>query len=104
MARAEIRKLADKLDNAFQTFAHDNGDGFSSHDWQGAYDYREEGYELAVEASLMPEVMQAAHIETEIEGFDESARYLIRCAVDYRLAEIADHRSSVVVVERRAAA
>ena len=93
MARTEIRRLSEKLDDAFNAFATDNGDGFGSRDFQGAYEYREEGYELALEASLMPAALRDDHIEAGLDEFEESARHLIRCAVDYRLAEIEEHRA-----------
>lgn len=103
MTRTELRKLSERLDDAFNAYATDNGDGFGSRDFQGAYEYREEGYALALEASLMPESVRDEHIEAEIDGFDENARYLIRCAADYRLAELGEHRANAAFAERVAA-
>lgn len=89
MASANTRTAADKLDNAFQCYANENGDGFSAPDYRGAYDYREEGYRLGEEArsEAAPEDRDA-YIDTEVLAWPESARYLIACAADYRLAEL----------------
>lgn len=103
MARTEIRSLADKLDNAFQCFASDNGDGFAARDWQGAYEYREEGYRLGEEAYDMPAEDRADWIEAQTYAFDESARYLIGCAADYRLAEMVKHHEDGPALKQKAA-
>lgn len=88
MARTEIRRLADKLDNAFQCFARDNGDGFYDRDFQGAYEYREEGYALAEKAFPLSGDLRDGFVEVSVEAFEERARYLVSCAVAFRLAEL----------------
>lgn len=90
MASTETRRLSEKLDDAFQAFASDNGDGFQSRDWQGAYEYREEGYAIAETAFDRPD--RDAFIEEAVEAFDENARYLVSCAVAFRLRELMDDR------------
>lgn len=80
---------ADKLDNAFRDYAHSQGDGFSKPDWIGAYDYREEGYAIAVEAFGLPADDRADFIEYAVSEHPESAQYLVACAADFRMAELA---------------
>lgn len=82
------RTAAEKLDGAFQDYANQNGDGFSAPDFRGAFDYREEGYRLGEEAFDMAAEDRADWIDGETYAFPESARYLIGCAADFRLAEI----------------
>lgn len=88
MATADTRTAADKLDNAFQCYANENGDGFSAPDYRGAYDYREEGYRLGEEAADMASEDRDDWIEAQTYAFPESARYLIGCAADFRVIEL----------------
>lgn len=93
MASLTTRQAADKLDDAYQAFARDNGDGFSSPDWQGAYDHREDGYALAEQAFELHSDDRADFIEAGVECFEESSRYLIARAADYRLAELIERQT-----------
>lgn len=93
---------ADKLDAAYASYAHDQSDGFGSFDWQGAYDYREEGYRLGEEAADMPAEDRADWIDGETYRFDESARYLIACAADFRVEELEAEASRQAVVAKTA--
>lgn len=99
MASTETRKAADRLDNAYRVFADENGDGFGNLDWRGAYDYREDGYELGNRAYRLPVNERSDFIENAVEAFDDNARYLVSCAAAFRLAELEDMAS-----QRRAAA
>lgn len=87
-AATEARKAADKLDNAYQDFAHQNGEDYGQPDWHGAYEYREDGYAIAEAAFLLPVEEREDHVENAVEGCDEHARYLIACAASFRLAEL----------------
>lgn len=80
---------AAKLDEAFRTFAHANGDGLSKPDWIGAYDYREDGYAIAEEAYGLPADDQADFIEDAVSEHPESAQMLVALAADFRLSELA---------------
>lgn len=99
------RKAADRLDNAYDCYAKDMGDGFNQPAWMEAYEYREEGYCLGEEAHDMPAEDRDDWIEGETYAFPESARYLIGCAADFRLAELAkaDDAYPFTVADRVAA-
>lgn len=84
------RQLADRLDNAVQCFAHDNGDGFHDRDWRGAYEVRDEGYEIAEEAFKLPASERSFFIEDGADQAPNDAGYLLLCAAEYRLAELED--------------
>ena len=88
MASTQLSTAAAKVDDAFQAYANENGDGFSAPNYRGAYDYREEGYRLGEEAHDLPAEDRDDFIEAQTYAFPESARYLIGCAADYRLAEL----------------
>lgn len=98
-----IRAKSDKLDDAFQSYANENGDGFSAPDFRGAYDYREEGYRLGEEAADMASEDRDDWIEAQTYAFPESARYLIACAADFRLAELENKAALAAASVRRAA-
>lgn len=83
------RQAAIRLDNAYDCYAKDHGDGFNQPAWMEAYDLREEGYDLAEKAYTMPADLRDAWVEAETDKHPESARYLVSCAVDFRLAELA---------------
>lgn len=83
------RQAAIRLDNAYDCYAQDHGDGFNQPAWMEAYEYREEGYRLGEEAYDMPAEDRDEWIEGQTYAFSESARYLIGCAADFRLAELA---------------
>lgn len=89
-ARQAFRKLSDRVDDAYQSYAHDNGGDGEGPDWHNAYEYREEGYALGEEAFALPDDESAREdrIEAALKDFPESARYLIAVAADYRLAEL----------------
>lgn len=93
---AATRQAAIRLDNAYDCYAKDHGDGFNQPAWMEAYEYREEGYRLGEEAYDMPADLRDAWVEVETDKHSESARYLIGCAADFRLAEL-------VAAERAAA-
>lgn len=93
---------AAKLDAAYASYAHDQSDGFGSFDWQGAYDYREEGYRLGEEAADMPAEDRAEWIDGETHRFEASARYLIACAADFRVEELAPEASRQAVIAKTA--
>lgn len=80
-AQDALRAAADKLDDAFGAFFREN-------DYLSAYDYREEGYELAEHVLSLPVDDRADEIDNAVSTFPESARYLIACAAAYRLAEL----------------
>ena len=88
MASTETARKSAKLDDAFQTYANENGDGFSQPDFRGAYDYREEGYRLGEEAHDLPAEDRDDFIDAQTYAFPGSARYLVAVAADYRLAEL----------------
>ncbi len=92
----DTRAAADKLDNEYHFYARENGDGFSDHDYRGAYECREEGWRIggAVFAHPIPadEDVAAFHeglIEGECAWFPESDRRLIWVAAEFRIAELA---------------
>lgn len=103
MAATTISAKYEKLIDAYQAFARENGDGFSSRDYDGATGYREEGYRLGEEAADLCEEDRDEWIEGESYAFPESARYLVAVAADYRLAELEANAVSAAP-ERRAAA
>lgn len=78
----------DRMQDAFETYASENGDGFGGRDYAGASDYRAEGYALAEQAADMPEEDRADWIDTEAYAFPASAQYLVTAAADYRLSEL----------------
>ena len=78
----------EKMQNAFEAYASENGDGFSDRDYIGAAGYRAEGYALAEQAVDMPEDDRADWIDTEAYAFPASAQYLVAVAADYRLSEL----------------
>lgn len=82
----------DRVTDAFTAYAREN-------DNLSASEYWDEGTALAESAfdHSAPDGRDT-FIETALEDFPESARYLIACAADYRLAELA------AAPERRAAA
>ena len=89
-------EIAAALDNAYHCYACENGDGFSDHDYRGAYDYREEGYRIgeAVFAHPVPAgehvaAFREGRIEGECAAFPESAHRLIWKAAEFRMAELA---------------
>lgn len=88
MARTEIRRLSENLDDAVQDFAHTWAEDYGQPDWHNAYEYREEGFCIAEEAFLLPEDDREYFTEGQIKDCPESARYLVACAVAYRLAEL----------------
>ena len=99
-AAPTLRQRGDKLDAAYQSFAHEWSDD-GRPDWHNAYEYREEGYAIGEAASRIPDKESAREdfIEGEVEGCDEHAHHLIACAAYFRLAEIEAHRGD----EREAA-
>ena len=78
----------EKMQNAFEAYASENGDGFSDRDYIGANGYRAEGYALAEQAIDMSEEDRADWIDTEAYAFPASAQYLVAAAADYRLSEL----------------
>jgi hypothetical protein len=85
-----------KLDNALTEYASENGDGFYSRDWVGAYEYQDDGFALAERAVALaiPGEDRDDWIEEQCEAFPQSARYLIAIAADYRFAEMAEEAKS----------
>jgi hypothetical protein len=85
-----------KLDNALTEYASENGDGFYSRDWVGAYEYQDDGFAMAERAValVIPGEDRDDWIEEQCEAFPQSARYLIAIAADYRFAEMADEAKS----------
>ena len=85
-----------KLDNALTEYASENGDGFYSRDWVGAYEYQDDGFVLAERAVALaiPDEDRDDWIEEQCEAFPQSARYLIAIAADYRFAEMAEEAKS----------
>lgn len=80
---------AERLDDAYQSFAHDNAEDYGSPDWHNAYEYREEGYAIAEQAALISDECEREDFtESEIAGCDRHAHYLIACAVAFRLSEL----------------
>lgn len=77
-----------KLNDACTDYAMTHGDGFAGRDWRGADDYCAEGYRLGEEAHDMPAEDRDDWIDLQTFSFPASARYLIACAADYRLAEL----------------
>lgn len=88
MASTELRTAAAKVDDAFQAYANEHGDGFADRDYRGAYDYREEGYRLGEEAHDLPAEDRDDFIDAQSYAFPEGAQYLVAVAADYRLAEL----------------
>ena len=83
-----MRTAYEKMVEAKADYAHANGDGFGDYDWTGANDYAAEGYALAEAAFDMPAEDRDDWIDGQTYAFPGSARYLIACAADYRLAEL----------------
>lgn len=98
------RALADRLDNALQSFAHDNGDGFHQRDWRGAYDVRDEGYEVAEEAFKLPEDERSFFIEKQVDEAPEGNGWLLLCAAEFRLAELSEEAADLAAARQRKAA
>ncbi len=80
----------DRMQDAFEAYAREGGDGFGQYDYVGASDYRAEGYSLAEQAADMPEEDRADWIDDQVYMFPASARYLVAWAADYRLSELTD--------------
>ncbi len=78
----------DRMQDAFEAYAREGGDGFGQYDYVGASDYRAEGYSLAEQAADMPEEDRADWIDDQVYMFPASARYLVAWAADYRLSEL----------------
>ena len=79
----------ERMQDAFEAYASENGDGFSDRDYVGAAGYRAEGYALAEEAADMPEEDRADWVDDQAYMFPASARYLVAVAADYRLSVLA---------------
>lgn len=71
----------DKMQDALADYAREN-------DALTASDCQTEGYLIAAEAVTFPDDERADYIDEEAQTYPESARYLIGCAADYRLAEM----------------
>ena len=82
-----VRRLEDWLTNAVECYAADNGDGWSRA-YQLGREYTAEGQAIGDEAFDMPAEDRDDWIEGQTYAFDESARYLIGCAADLRVAEL----------------
>lgn len=93
MASTELRKAADKVDDAYQSYAHDNGGDGEGPDWHNAYEYREDGYFIGEQAFALPDDENAReyHIEAALNAYPETAQYLVAVAANYRLAELIDN-------------
>lgn len=88
MASTDLSTAAAKVDDAFQAYANEHGDGFADRDYRGAYDYREEGYRLGEEAHDLPEEDRDDFIDAQSYAYPGSAQWLVACAANYRLAEL----------------
>lgn len=89
---------ASALDNAYDAFIRDMGDG-SGDAFVAAYDYREEGYRIAEAAFALDADDREFFIENEADDCaDDSAKGLIVAAADFRLAELEAEASRLAVV------
>ena len=85
--RTELRRRADRLDNAWACFLAGQTDGDA---FVAAYDWREEGYALAEKAVLQAD--PEAFIEGGVDGADQGARDLVAAAAWFRMGELVGER------------
>lgn len=90
MASQELRKASDAVDDAYRAYATANGDGFSDHNWRGAYEAREDGYAIAEEAFALPVEEREDHIENAVEGLPTSEQEMVSASAYYRLIELVE--------------
>ena len=87
--RLALCKLSDDLDDARHDFASANGEDYGKPDYANANEYRDEGFALGEEAFDLPEEDRADYIQTEVYRWPDHARFLVECAAEYRLFELA---------------
>lgn len=85
-AAPTIRQLGDRLDEAYCAFLDGERDGDA---FVAAYDYREDGYELAEKAVWLSADGRDAFLEAALDKADAGAtRDLIAAAFAFRVAEL----------------
>lgn len=85
--RTAYQAAADRLDAEYAAFIRDGehtGDAVVA-----AYDYREDGFQIAEAAMRQAPRDRDLFIENECDDHDESARDLISAAAAFRLEELA---------------
>ena len=82
MTSTDLRKAADRVDDAYAAYVSEWSDEIA------AYDFREEGYRLGEIAARMHPDARDEFIEECVEEAPDSAQYLISVAAHYRLAEV----------------